>query len=567
MQVLNISITAAWMLPVVLALRLLLRKAPKWTVCLLWALVAMRLLLPVSIESPWSLLPSAEPIPSTITTVSRPAIQSGVPEINEAVNGALAQHFSGEIGGHTNPLGRMLTTAGALWLAGVAVMLLYSLWSYLRLRRNVRVYLDDGNKVRVCDDIDTPFILGTLRPRIYIPSGLTEEQIRHVLAHERAHLKRGDHLWKPLGFLLLSVHWFNPLLWVAYILLSRDIEQACDEKVIRSMSGSEKKAYSEALFACSSGRRIILACPVAFGEVSVKERVRSVLNYKKPMLWIVVGSLLACGVFAACFLTNPIPCRHDYLLAVTEHSSCTALGLNTYTCSICKESYSQPIPMASHTFDEGVTLTPATCASEGKALQTCSECGLRGETVLPVLPHAFGEEAKIVKGATCIHTGVHEYTCLDCGATEEREIPTNDNHAFVNEVVRAATCTDSGEGIDTCVLCGETQTVTFEKLSHNYQVETVFKATCIHPGTKYYCCSGCGSRYSEQIPTTGHRWNAYECEGCGMRKPSDSRNPYANQFPDTTPQLPVIQWDPTPVVPRPTVQYPTVKTPGIQIWP
>ena len=541
MQVLNISITAAWMLPVVLVLRLLLRKAPKWTVCLLWALVAVRLLLPVSFESSWSLLPSTQTIPDTIVTVSRPSVQTGVPEINEAVNGVLSQHFSGENGQQTNPLRPVLTVAGVLWLVGVAIMLLYSLWSFLRLRRNVRVYLDYGDKVRLCDDIDTPFILGALRPRIYVPSGLTEEQIRHVLAHERAHLKRGDHLWKPLGFGLLAVHWSNPFMWVAYILLSRDIEQACDEKVIRSMSGGEKKAYSEALLACSSGRRLILACPVAFGEISVKERVRGVLTYRKPVVWIVVGSLLACGVMAVCFLTDPIPCKHTYQLAVTEQASCVTPGMHTYICSMCKESDYRTIPTAPHTFDEGVTLTAATCTSRGTAVRTCQDCGLREEMVIAALPHAFGDEAKILKGATCIHTGVLEYTCLDCGATEEREIPTNDDHAFVNEVVRAATCTDAGEGIDTCVLCGKTQTVTYEKLDHVYVKGHENKATCLIGGSITYSCK-CGAVTFEKTPRKAHtyvsRGNYKVCEGCGMRGGTTT---FATKNTFTTPQLPTIQ--------------------------
>ena len=184
-------------------------------------------------------------------------------------------------------------------------MLLYALISYLRLRRRVIVSINERDNIWLCDQIDSPFILGMFRPRIYMPSGMAEEQAAYVIAHEQAHLQRHDHWWKPFGFLLLAVYWFNPLIWVAYILLSRDIELACDEKVIQSMETPDKQAYSEALLVCSVNRRMIAACPLAFGEVGVKARVKSVLNYKKPAFWVVVGSVVICAVVAVCFLTDP----------------------------------------------------------------------------------------------------------------------------------------------------------------------------------------------------------------------------------------------------------------------
>lgn len=321
LHLLNISITAGWIVLVVVLLRFVLKKAPKWIRVVLWGLVALRLLVPVSIESALSLVPSAETV--RIEPVTAPVftsvneyngvsyfyenvrgeqivLQSGFSALNSAVNPTIetvAKQF--------DTVAILKTVAGWVWLAGVCGMLLYALISFLRLRHRVRasVLLEKG--VYVCDEISDPFILGLIVPKIYLPSGMDEQTRAYVLSHERAHLKRFDYIWKPLGFLLLSIYWFNPLLWLAYILLCRDIELACDEKVVKELDDAGKAAYSEALVHASVSRRMVSACPLAFGETGVKGRVKSVLNYKKPAFWIILVAILACVAVAVCFLTMP----------------------------------------------------------------------------------------------------------------------------------------------------------------------------------------------------------------------------------------------------------------------
>lgn len=304
-KVLNMSISAGWLILAVLLLRLLLKKAPKWISVVLWGLVGLRLVFPFSLQSVLSLIPSAEVVSPSIGYAQHPEINSGVSVIDNAVNPTLGTSLAATPMNSVNPMQIILYLGGIIWTVGIAILLLYGLISYLRLRRKVAEAIPFEKNTWLCDQVKTPFILGVFRPRIYLPSGLNEEETAYVLAHEHAHLKRKDHLWKPLGFLLLTVYWFNPLVWVAYILLCRDIEAACDEKVISDMAMTEKKAYANALVSCSLQRRLILACPLAFGEVGVKERVKGVLNYKKPAFWIIVAALIACVVIAVCFLTNP----------------------------------------------------------------------------------------------------------------------------------------------------------------------------------------------------------------------------------------------------------------------
>lgn len=304
-KVLNMSISACWLILVVILLRLLLKKAPKWISVVLWGIVGLRLVLPFSLQSVFSLIPSAEVVSPSIGYAQHPEINSGVSVIDNVVNPTLGTSLAATPMNSVNPMQIVLYLGGLVWVGGIAILLLYGLVSYLRLRHKVVEAIPYEKNTWLCDQVKTPFILGVFRPRIYLPTSLNEEETAYVLAHERAHLKRKDHLWKPLGFLLLTVYWFNPLVWVAYILLCRDIEAACDEKVISDMEMSEKKAYANALVSCSMQRRLILACPLAFGEVGVKERVKGVLNYRKPAFWIIVAALIACVVIAVCFLTNP----------------------------------------------------------------------------------------------------------------------------------------------------------------------------------------------------------------------------------------------------------------------
>ena len=306
LKLLNLSISASWLVLVVLALRLVLKRAPKWVNVLLWGMVALRLMLPFSIESALSLIPSAETVsPEVVQFDPAPTITSGVTIIDNAVNPSLSESFAAAPLASVNPLYVWIYLAGWVWLIGLAAMLAYALVSYLRLRRRVSASIPLRENIYVCDEVPSPFILGIVRPRIYLPSALDEAQRGSVLSHERAHLARRDHWWKPLGFALLAVYWFNPLLWLAYTLLCRDIELACDERVLRGMDAGQVKDYSSALLACSVPRRMLAACPLAFGEVGVGARVKNALRYKKPAFWIVAASVIVCIVVAVCFLTNP----------------------------------------------------------------------------------------------------------------------------------------------------------------------------------------------------------------------------------------------------------------------
>ena len=306
LKLLNLSISASWLVLAVLVLRLVSKRSPKWMNVLLWGMVALRLMLPFSIESALSLIPSAETLsPEVVRFDPAPTITSGVEFIDNAVNPSLSESFAAAPLASVNPLYVWTYLAGWVWLIGLGAMLLYALVSYLRLRRRVSVSLCVRENIYLCDAISSPFILGVVKPRIYLPSGLDEVERQNVLSHERAHLTRRDHWWKPLGFALLAVYWFNPLLWLAYALLCRDIELACDERVIRTMDESAVKTYSTVLLACSMPRKAVITCPLAFGEVGVKERVRNALRYKKPAFWVVAASVAVCVVVAVCFLTNP----------------------------------------------------------------------------------------------------------------------------------------------------------------------------------------------------------------------------------------------------------------------
>ena len=306
LKLLNLSISASWLVLAVLVLRLVSKRSPKWVNVLLWGIVALRLVLPFSIESALSLIPSAETVsPAAVQFAPAPTITSGVSVIDNAVNPSLSEHFAAVPTASVNPLYVWAYLAGWVWLIGLGAMLLYALVSYLRLRRRVSVSLPIRDRIYLCDAISSPFILGVVKPHIYLPSGLDEVQRQNVLAHEQAHLARRDHWWKPLGFALLAVYWFNPVLWLAYTLLCRDIELACDERVIRTMDESAVKTYSTVLLACSMPRKAVITCPLAFGEVGVKERVRNALHYKKPAFWVVAASVAVCIVVAVCFLTDP----------------------------------------------------------------------------------------------------------------------------------------------------------------------------------------------------------------------------------------------------------------------
>lgn len=304
-KLLNMSIAAGWLILAVVVLRFVLKKAPKRFVLLLWAVVGLRLALPWSIESALSLIPSAATLPEGIMMERTPSLDTGIPALNNAINPGFAAAFAPEPAASANPLQVLLPIASLIWLAGAAAMLIWALASWLRLRSRMRTAVRLEGNVYESEMAVGPFVLGLFRPRIYLPFGLGEAERGHVLAHEREHIRRGDQVVKLLGFLLLCLHWFNPLVWLAYALLCRDIELACDERVVRNMGSGERADYSQTLLELSRPKRFVSVCPLAFGEVSVKGRVKSVLSYKKPAFWLVVLAIVVCIGAAVCFLTDP----------------------------------------------------------------------------------------------------------------------------------------------------------------------------------------------------------------------------------------------------------------------
>lgn len=305
LKILNMSIAASWLILALVLLRPLLKRAPKWLTCLLWSLAGFRLLFPFSIKSVLSLIPSAQTVKPDILFDPIPQIHSGIPAFNQWVNPVIGEALAPAPAASVNPMQVWTRFAAYVWLAGILVLLFYALFSYVRLRKRVEASIQVEDGVRISDEIDSPFILGLIKPRIYLPSGMETRQQTLVLTHERAHLARRDHWWKPLGFLILTLYWFNPLSWLAYLLLCRDIEMACDEKVIRSMDKEDRLVYSHTLLATSISHRSVMACPLAFGELAVKERIRKILNYKKPAFWVILLALIASLVLIICFLTNP----------------------------------------------------------------------------------------------------------------------------------------------------------------------------------------------------------------------------------------------------------------------
>lgn len=361
-KLLEMSISAGWLIMAIIILRLFFKKVPRKIVCCLWALAALRLILPFNIESRLSLVPDVK-LPAAVREVDRMADrehystgnslpddtnnivgylpadaansqkdsslstgmkgstdnsvsnvdnnQVGTPDtVNTAADSAAAdQSMTNKT--DTPAAWTAIDIASIIWIAGAAVLIVYALITYVQLIRRTRASVKVGNNIYICDDIDTPFILGVFRTRIYLPSFLSDKEREYVLAHESAHLKRLDNLWKPLGYIILAVYWFNPLVWVSYVLLCRDIEIACDERVIADKDTEYKKQYAATLLNCSADRDYIAACPLAFGEVGVKQRIKAVLNYKRPAFWIIIVAVAACIIVAVGFMTNPINDNSD----------------------------------------------------------------------------------------------------------------------------------------------------------------------------------------------------------------------------------------------------------------
>ncbi len=343
-KLLNMSLTASVLAVALLLLKLIFKRLPRFVSVILWSFVAIRLMLPISLESALSLIPSSETVPENITSSSIPQINSNLPFVDSAIDSILIGNFSHADTESVSALGKIFTVAGYIWLCGLLIMLCYFAVSHLSLKRRLResIPLDDRKNVFICDRIPSPFIFGIFRPRIYLPSLIDKADIECVIAHERAHIARRDYIWKPLAFLLLSVYWFNPVLWVAYICFARDIESATDEKVIKSKGEDIKLQYSKALLNCSGDRRFVTVCPTAFGENAVKERIKGVLNYKKPAFWALALSVVVCAVVPILFLTDPKPSTETSFIDEAEGNAvidATVIDIANGELTVCQHGF------------------------------------------------------------------------------------------------------------------------------------------------------------------------------------------------------------------------------------
>ena len=318
LKIINMSISASGLVLVVLILRFVLKKAPKWVNILLWGIVAIRLICPFSFESALSLIPSAETFPEKVISGPSFDVQTGITPVDNRINDYLGDRYFEGVTVPANNGNNIMTILTIVWTIGILLLVAYTVISYWRLRRKVDTAVRYKDNIFQSENVKSPFVLGIIKPRIYLPFNMNGQDLEHVVAHEQAHIHRKDHWWKPFGFLLLTIHWFNPLVWLAYVLLCRDIELACDEKVIKELGNEQRADYTQALVACSVNRRMIAACPLAFGEVGVKDRVKSVMNYKKPAFWGVVLAVIVCVFVAVCFLTNPVTKNNGTDGTVTE---------------------------------------------------------------------------------------------------------------------------------------------------------------------------------------------------------------------------------------------------------
>lgn len=305
LKLVNLSISASWLILTALVLRFVLKKAPKWVMPLLWGVVALRLVCPFSIESALSLIPSAETIPSEIMTETREPVLYEQATLDIVTNPTLPSAAEVPVGVSRQQAQVDFNIYSVLWLAGMAALLVHALVSAGKLKKKLATAILLRDNIYESEFVDSPFVFGVVKPNIYLPMHMDEGTAAHVIAHERAHLARRDHWWKVLGYLVLALHWFNPLVWVAYILFCRDIELACDEKVVKGLDGAARADYSQALLSCAAPRRAVAACPLAFGEGNIKTRVKSALHYKKPAFWVAAAAVLAVVIVAVCFLTNP----------------------------------------------------------------------------------------------------------------------------------------------------------------------------------------------------------------------------------------------------------------------
>ena len=351
-EIFNLSISAGLAATAVIILRMLMRKVPRWIHCIMWSFVGIRLVLPFSPKSIFSLIPSAKVIPSDIASSQSPHIESGYAVIDSAINPFIKDVLAQDSQSGTNLIEKIISAASLIWIAGVIAMIIYMISSYLSVRKKVGASIHLKDNIYISDFVSSPFILGVISPRIYLPSGLDESFSESVIMHEKAHIKRLDHIIKPISFLLLSVYWINPILWVAYILLCRDIEKACDEKVIKTMDSENKRLYSEALLSCSVKGKLITACPLAFGETDVKSRIKNILSYKKPYLLIIIVSVVIIFLTAICLLTDP-PSKNNNSADVTTSAQNT-----DYPYTVTMKDYTIFIATVKTEGEKSITVEP-----------------------------------------------------------------------------------------------------------------------------------------------------------------------------------------------------------------
>ena len=424
LKIVNMSISASWLVLAVLLLRLVLKKAPKWVSVLLWGFVAVRLICPYTFESVLSLIPSAETIRPEIMLDSSPEIHTGIGVLNDAINATVTPAFTPNPGDSANPLQIWIPVAAVIWIAGMVGMLVYTAVSYYLLRRRVSTAVLLQNNIFQSENVASPFVLGIIKPKIYLPFQMDSKNLEYVIAHEEAHICRKDHWWKPFGFLLLALHWFNPLMWLGYILLCRDIELACDEKVIGEMDSEGKADYSQALVACSVSHRSIAACPLAFGEVGVKARVKSVLCYKKPAFWIIVAAAVACAAVAVCFLTDPKETQPDTIVIsdIYARSGENTVPLISLSKGTAIGEYAEYIHYL--TIDPGEEFVPFTVWKDGEEIRGTYNA-FDAETFMPVeyhIPSGLDPQTYLFQNAD----PTREYIVLAVFSTE----PDSEIYAF-----------------------------------------------------------------------------------------------------------------------------------------
>lgn len=305
-QIFNMSVSASYIVLAVLLLRLALKKAPKWLSLLLWAVVGIRLVCPFTFESVWSLIPSLGQIHPVVALDQHAPQYTEYSGLNMLVTRLNEDLLARPEYDRLMLLQRLIPVFAVVWLAGILALTTYSIISCLKVRRSVLTAVRCQDNVYQSEQVSSPFVFGLIKPKIYLPFQIGERSMTSVIAHEQAHIQRLDHLWKPLGFFLLTLHWFNPLIWLSYVLFCRDLELACDERVIRNLGRDARADYAAALLSSSVSKPKIAACPLAFGEVGVQKRIKSALSYRKPVLWVTAVALAVCLVAAVCFFTEPV---------------------------------------------------------------------------------------------------------------------------------------------------------------------------------------------------------------------------------------------------------------------